>query len=62
MTWDPTIPCAGTDGALDEDRYVCDLIAGGICECIHDGPVPIREGSTAPCIRRDDRWHECHWV
>ena len=40
MTWDPTIPCAGTDGALDGDRYVGDLIAHGIGESIHDGLAP----------------------
>lgn len=55
MTWDPTIPGAGTDSALDEDWYVGDLIAHGTGESIHDGLVPSRERSTAPCITRDER-------
>lgn len=55
MTWDPAIPCAGTDDALDEDRYVVDLVAGGIGESILDSLVPSRERSAAPCIACDER-------
>lgn len=55
MTWDPAIPGAGTDGALDEDRYVVNLIAGGIGESILDSLVPSGERSTAPCIACDER-------